>query len=65
MIINFGQTPSKFAPVSSRTLDIRENSHVAIVGIYQNRILIKYFLNQNLHSLLLACLGLLQQRHNK
>ena len=33
MIMNFDQTPSAFAPVSSRTLDIRGTSHVAIAGM--------------------------------
>ena len=30
MIMNFDQKPSKFAPASSRTLDIRGTSHVAL-----------------------------------
>ena len=33
MIMNFDQTPSKFAPVYSQTLDIRGTSHVAIAGM--------------------------------
>ena len=33
MIMSFDQTPSKFAPVSSRTLDIKGTSHVAIAGM--------------------------------
>ena len=33
MIMNFDQTPSKFAPVSSRALDVRGTSHVAIAGM--------------------------------
>ena len=32
-IMNFDQTPSKFAPVCSRTLDITGTSHVAIAGM--------------------------------
>ena len=42
MIMNFDQTPSTFAPVSSRALDIRGTSHVDI------------FWNQILYSLLFA-----------
>ena len=33
MIWNFDQTPSKFAHVSNRTLDIRGTSHIAIAGM--------------------------------
>ena len=33
MIMNFDQTPSKFAPVSSRALEIRGTSHVTIAGM--------------------------------
>ena len=41
MIMNLDQTPSRIAPVSGRTLDIKENSHVAIGGrsIHQNKTL--------------------------
>ena len=49
MIMNFDQTPSKFAPVSSRTLDIRGTSHVDICkyGLYHNGTLMKHFLKPN------------------
>ena len=33
MNMNFDQIPSKFAPVSSRILNIRGTSHVAIAGM--------------------------------
>ena len=33
MIMNCDQTPSWFAHVSSRTLDIRRTSHIAIAGM--------------------------------
>ena len=58
--MNFDQTPSKFAPVISRPLDIRGNSHVSIasMSIYKRRASIKFFLNQTLHSSLFTCLGL-------
>ena len=45
MIMNSDQTPSKFASVSSQTLDISGNSHTVIAGksIYQNRTVTEYF----------------------
>ena len=39
MIMNFDQTPSNFAPVSSEALAIRGNSYVAIAGTLSNKMM--------------------------
>ena len=58
MIMNFDQTPSKCAPVSSRTLDIRGTSHVAIVGMsyMKTDLLMKHFLKSNF-LFVIVCYG--------